>query len=348
MKNFPVLCAACAIVAVICGCWRGPAFEEKVFAGETQGTTYTVRIVSAELTAEQIVSAQGAITDILALVDRLMSTYRPDSEVSEFNRSRSTAPFPVAPELIEVLEVAQQVSRASGGAFDVTVGPLVRAWGFGPEGQPEPPPPEELERLKKEVGYQDLKINPQDDTIRKTRPGLSVDLSGIAQGYTVDRLAAALTACGIPNYMIEIGGEVKALGHNVRGVPWRIGVEKPVPGAREIQLVLSISNTAVSTSGDYRQYREVGGVRISHTIDPRTGRPIEHALASVTIVNPSCMLADAYCTAIMVLGPEDGYRLAVEKELAALLLIHAGEGKFAEKTTPAFQAFLEAAEAGGG
>jgi len=340
MKNTTLVSAACMLVAA-CACSRGPGFQEKIFAGETQGTTYTVRIVAAELTAEKVESAEAAIGETLALVDSLMSTYRPDSQISDFNRSQSTEPFPVAPELIDVLQIAQEVSQASKGAFDVTVGPLVQAWGFGPAGLPEPPPPETLKRLKSEIDYEDLELDPANRTIRKTRPGITIDLSGVAQGYTVDRLALELDGCGIPNYMIEIGGEVKARGHNARGIPWRIGVEKPVPGAREIQLVLPISNTAVSTSGDYRQYREVGGVRISHTVDPRTGRPIQHTLASVTVVNPSCTLADAYCTAIMVLGPEEGYQLAVDKHLAALMLIHAGESQFTQKTTPAFDAFLE-------
>jgi len=329
-----------AILLLLAACSRQPAFQERVFTGETQGTTYTVRIVAPRIAPRDAQNADSGIRATLGLIDRLMSTYRPDSQISLFNRSASTDPFDATPELIDVLETAQQVSHASNGAFDVTVALLVRAWGFGPDGLPEPPPPDELARLRDLVGYRALEINPTQNTLRKTRPEITVDLNGIAQGYTVDKLALALDALEFQNYMIEIGGEVKARGHNARGIPWQIGVERPIPNAREIQLVLPVSNTAVSTSGDYRKYRETGGVRISHTIDPRTGRPIEHKLASVTIVNPSCTLADAFCTAIMVLGPEDGYQLALKENLAALMLIHNGPENFTDRQTPQFQAFL--------
>ena len=326
---------------LLAACSREPAFQERVFNGETQGTTYTVRIVAPHISPDDAQNTDNAIRATLDLIDRLMSTYRPDSQISLFNKSHSTDPFPVAPELVEILETARHVSDSSNGAFDVTVAPLVRAWGFGPDGLPEPPPSDELARLRDLVGYRRLEIDPAQNTIRKTRPEITVDLNGIAQGYTVDKLALALDTLEFQNYMIEIGGEVKARGHNARGIPWQIGVERPVAGAREIQLVLPISNTAVSTSGDYRKYRETGGVRISHTIDPHTGRPIEHKLASVTVVNPSCTIADAFCTAIMVLGPEDGYQLALQENLAALMLIHNGPENFTERQTPQFQAFLK-------
>lgn len=329
-----------AIIIPLAACSSQPAYQERVFTGETQGTTYTVRTVAPNITPHDAQNAEKAIRATLDLVDRLMSTYRPDSQISLFNKSASTEPFPVAPELVEILQTAQQVSEASNGAFDVTVAPLVRAWGFGPDGLPQPPPPGELARIREQVGYRGLEINPAQNTIRKTRPDITIDLNGIAQGYTVDKLALALDAIPFENYMIEIGGEVKARGHNARGIPWQIGVERPVPNAREIQLILPISNTAVSTSGDYRNYRETAGVRISHTIDPRTGLPIQHKLASVTVVNPSCTIADAFCTAIMALGPEDGYQLALHQNLAALMLIHNGPQNFTERQTPQFQALL--------
>ncbi|MCX5770662.1 MAG: FAD:protein FMN transferase [Candidatus Hydrogenedentes bacterium] len=328
---------------LLAACSREPAFQERVFTGETQGTTYTVRVVAPQITSDDAQKADDAILTTLDLIDRLMSTYRPDSQISLFNKSLSTDPFPVAPELVEVLEAARRVSDMSGGAFDVTVAPLVRAWGFGPDGLPEPPPPDELARLRDLVGYRGLEIDRAQNTLRKTRPEITVDLNGIAQGYTVDKLALALDALQFENYMIEIGGEVKAHGHNARGVPWQIGVERPVAGVREIQLVLPISNTSVSTSGDYRKYRETGGVRISHTIDPHTGKPIEHKLASVTVVNPSCTLADGFCTAIMVLGPEEGYQFAVKENLAALMLIHKGPEDFTERQTPQFEEIAKTA-----
>lgn len=339
----PGACLTLLLFLVPLSCTNRPAFDERIFSGETQGTTYNIRIAAETISEQQVNDATRIIAATLDLIDRLMSTYRPDSEISGFNDHAATAPFAVAPEMIEVFEAARRVSEASGGAFDVTVAPLVRAWGFGPDGLPQPPPPDELVRLRTRVGYQGIEIDSAAGTLRKTRPDIRVDLNGIAQGYTVDKLAARLDDAGFDNYMVEIGGEVKARGHNARGIPWRIGIERPVPGAREVQRVIPLSLTSISSSGDYRKYREVDGRRISHTIDPRTGRPIAHMLASVSIVNPSCTLADGFCTAIMVLGPDDGYQLAVRENLAAMLLTHAGEGRFTEKRTPQFDAFLKAA-----
>lgn len=324
-----------AAILLLAACSSKPGYEERVFSGETQGTTYTVRVVRADFSDARTEAVRSAIASRLARIDSLMSTYRPDSEISRFNQHAETTPFVVSAEMIEVLLAARRVSEASGGAFDVTVAPLVRAWGFGPDGAPQPPPPEELERLRGLVDYRAVEVDAEAGTLRKTRPDVIVDLNGIAQGYTVDRLAGDLDSLGEENYMIEIGGEVKGRGHNARGVAWRIGVERPVANVREIAFILPISNTAVSTSGDYREYREVDGVRISHTIDPRTGRPVQHKLASVTVVNPSCTVADGFSTAIMVLGPEEGYQLAVKENLAALLVIHSGE-TFIERQTPAW------------
>jgi thiamine biosynthesis lipoprotein len=333
-KRIPAL----AIALILAACSRQPAYRERVFAGETQGTTYTIRVVRTDFPEIEAEAIRIGIAERLARIDSLMSTYRPDSEISRFNQRAETSPFTVSPEMIEVFDAARSVSETSGGAFDVTVAPLVRAWGFGPDGAPQPPPTDEIERLRQRVGYRAIEIDPAANTLRKTRPDVTADLNGIAQGYTVDKIAADFDSLGEENYMIEIGGEVNARGHNARGIPWQIGIERPVVNVREIGLVLPISNTAVSTSGDYRKYREIGGVRISHTIDPRSGKPIQHKLASVTIVHPSCALADAYCTAIMVLGPEEGYRLAVKEDLAALIIVHDERETFTERQTPQFEA----------
>ncbi len=322
---------------VLAGCAPRPAWEERVFAGATQGTTYTVRVVRPAFPGGADKAIEAAIKRQLARIDSLMSTYRPDSEISRFNQHNETTPFAVSAEMIELMEAARTVSDVSGGAFDVTVAPLVRAWGFGPEGMPQPPPPAELDRLRSLVGYKMIEINREFSSLRKTAPDIAIDLNGIAQGYTVDRIAGEFNNAGEANYMIEIGGEVKAKGHNVHGIPWQIGVERPIVNAREIALVLPVSNTALSTSGDYRAYRESGGLRISHTIDPRSGRPIQHKLASVTVVHPSCTLADGFCTAIMVLGPENGYQFAVKENLAAMLVVHDGGAGFTEQTTPEWE-----------
>ena len=306
-----------------------------VFTGATMGTTFTVKVL-VEPGIADLNTLGAAIQAALDDVDAKMSTYKPESELSRFNRHDSDTPFPVSAETAEVFRIALEVSRQSGGAFDVTVGPLVNAWGFGPETRSDTPPDEErLARLRESVGYQHLAIDEQDRLIKK-KPDLYCDLSGVAKGYATDRVAQAIEEHGGMNYMVEVGGEIRVRGHNAAGTPWRIAIEKPVTGAAgSYQQVLSLEETALATSGDYRNYYVEKGQRLSHTIDPRTGRPIAHALASVSVLHPECARADAYATAILALGPEDGYAFALEHNLAVLLIIHDGDA-FITKTTPAF------------
>jgi len=319
--------------------------------GETQGTTYQVKVV---LTADGAGrEASGRIAETvearLAEVDKKLSSYRPDSELSRFNAHASTTPFKVSPELLEVFEIAQRISEISGGAFDLTVAPLVAAWGFGPGGPQQRQPAEnELAPLRQRVGYRNIDIHKAASTLRKTRPDIVCDVNGVAQGYTVDKLAADLDALGFANYMVEVGGEVKVRGLNANGVPWRIGIENPTPGLRSIAMVVPLTNRALSTSGDYRDFYEQAGVRISHTLDPRTGRPLTHALASVSVIHEGCAMADALCTALMVLGPEEGFELALKHNLAARFVIHDGAEGFFDKATPAFDAIAAGAAEGHG
>ena len=323
------------LFVLACGC--RPAPQQCVFAGETQGTTYTVKVVAQSVSRGQESAIRQAIGDRLARIDETMSTYRPDSEISRFNRFEEATPFQVSPELIEVFSLAIEVSEASQGAFDITVAPLVEAWGFGPDKKSRrAPTDEELATLRARVGYEKIAVDPARATLRKILPGVHCNLNAIAQGYTADKLAADLDRLGCSSYMVEVGGEIKAKGRNARGAPWRIGIEKPIATARAIQRVISLDNRALSTSGDYRNYYEKDGVRVSHTIDPKTGRPITHALASVSVIHDSCALADAYATALMVLGPDKGYDLAVKLNLPALFIVHQGGDAFSEKPTPSF------------
>ena len=310
------------------------------FLGETMGTTFTVKVVVPAARWAQVAErVEPAIQAELDLVNARMSTWRADSELSQFNQSAETAPTTMSPETLEVFRIAQEVSAASGGAFDVTVGPLVNAWGFGPDGQTlEGPSDAELVALRARVGYQALDIDRAASTLRKARPDVYCDLSAVAKGYGVDRVAQALEGLGIDNYMVEIGGEIRTRGAK-DGRGWHLAIEKPVMTHRETQKVLAIppGGLALATSGDYRNYLEVDGVRLSHTIDPRTGRPIAHALASVSVIHAECAYADAYATALMVLGPEDGYHLALDLDLAALFIIRDAPGQFTEKATSAFE-----------
>ena len=327
-----------AVALLIVSCHSSSRVREYEFAGEAQGTTYSVKVVAGELSTSTENAIRQAIGVRLGAIDRMMSTYRPDSELSRFNRFHETTPFKASPELVEVVQLAAEVSAATDGAFDITVAPLVEAWGFGPaQGRRQSPPSdEELADLCADVGYAQVEASSSDNTLRKTQPGVQCDLNGIAQGYTVDKLAAGLEAMGYGNYVVELGGEVKAHGANERGAPWRIGLEKPRVSERSLDRAISPGNKAVSTSGDYRKYYEKEGVRMSHTIDPHTGRPIAHDLAAVSVIHDSCALADAYATALMVLGPDKGYAWAQERGLAARFITHSGPDAFIEKASPAF------------
>jgi thiamine biosynthesis lipoprotein len=187
------------------------------------------------------------------------------------------------------------------------------------------------------VGYEKLEMRASPPALRKAAAGVAIDLDGIAPGWAVDRLAERLEALGVRDYLVEIGGEVRARGDSPEQRRWRVAVEKPLAGERVAQAVIELGNNGVSTSGDYRDYREMDGRRISHTIDPRTGLPVAHRLASVTVVHASVAAADAWATALMVLGPEEGMALARREGLAALFVEHGRRaGEFDEAETPQF------------
>jgi thiamine biosynthesis lipoprotein len=242
---------------------------------------------------------------------------------------------------MEVLKVAEFVSLRSDGAFDITVGPLVEAWGFGSRGAEEQAPSERsLQALLSDVGYRLLVLDAAEKKLRKTRPAVEVDLSAIAKGYGVDRIAEALDGLGHHEYLVELGGELRARGQRLDGNPWRVAIEKPSEDLRRIHQVLELKNRAMATSGDYRNYYELDGRRISHTLDPRSGRPLDHSLASVSVLHERAVLADAWATALNVLGENAGYTLAIEEGLAAYFITRSAPGKFESRSTPSFAAHL--------
>jgi len=317
-----------------CGDHTGQA-RLKEFDGETQGTTYHIKVVDLPpaLSPEAV---HGAIEAELDDITRHLSTYTPDSELSQFNRNHDTGWLPASAGLVAVLTEARRVSELTGGAYDVTVGPLVDLWGFGPEDTGERIPSDaDIAAAQARVGYTHLELRPEPPAIRKDIPDLSVDVNSIAQGYTVDRVAERLDSLGIANYLVEIGGELRGKGLNQLGGHWRIGIERPSPGERAVYSIIRIADVGVSTSGDYRDYFERDGKRYSHTIDPHTGRPVTHKLASVTVISENTMRADALSTALMVLGPDAGYQLAEQAGLAAYFIIST-DGGFTDRETPAF------------
>ena len=338
-KQFGAVLLALGLAASACAPTAPPrdVTPGHAFEGTTMGTTFTVRVVGVQMGASRLKAVRTAVARTLADVDGKMSTYDPSSELSRFNRTTATEPFPMSADTIAVLRQAIEISTVSDGAFDVTVAPLVDAWGFGPSDAPAVPPTEDqIARLRARVGYDKLQVDELTATVRKTDPGLACDLSAIAKGYAVDRVADLLAAEGFEHFLIEVGGEVRAAGTNERGEPWRVGIERPEPGAAAIQRVVGLSNLALATSGDYRNYYEFDGRRVSHTVDPRTGRPVAHRLASVSVLAPLCVRADGLATALEVLGPEAGYRLATDQGWAALFVTREEDGTFSERMTAAF------------
>ena len=303
------------------------------------GTYYRVTVADAVNDA-----AVGRLTRIieetLVEIDNQMSTYIGDSELSRFNLSSDTGWRDASPALVEVLLEARRVSELSAGAFDVTVGPLVNLWGFGPDPDPgEAPTANAVWRAASGIGYHRLEVRASPPGVRKRIPQLYVDLSAIAKGYAVDRLAARLAAAGAGNTLVDIGGEVYASGLNPSGEPWRIGIEKPEEGARGAIEFIPLSNAAVATSGNYRNYVELDGRRYPHEIDPYTGRPVTHRTALVSVIASRAMEADALATALLVLGSEAGLALARRHGVAAYFVDHGDDGP-AVSASPAFRARL--------
>ena len=309
--------------------------------GETMGTTYAVKVVSADDTFDPA-RTRLAIETWLDQINSRMSHYLVDSEVAMFNRSFTTDPFPLASETVDLIATANEISRVSNGAFDITVGPFVDAWGFGPKEPPEIlPGSKALEELSAFVGYDLLVVDREASTVQKRRKELSVDLSAIAKGHAVDAVAAMLGELGLTDYLVEIGGELRANGNNQQGRPWRVAIERPDAGQVSKARIIELRDQSIATSGEYRNYYERDGARVSHTIDPRTGRPVSHELLAVSVLAQYCALADARATALEVLGPAAGYALAIEQGWVALFLIRGEDGRLVERATPAFNQPLE-------
>lgn len=311
----------------------------RVVTGSTMGTTYAVKLLQSDDTLD-MGALESAIDARLERINAQMSTWLPDSELSRFNASTSPDWFAVSTDTVRVVEAARAVSVLSGGAFDVTVGGVVNLWGFGPGGgDARTPSAREIETAMTATGYRQLESRASPPALRKGRPQMYVDLSAIAKGFAVDALARLLDARQVRSYLVEIGGELRARGAKPDGSPWKVGIERPSPDAQSVQSVIALRDAAIATSGDYRNYRERDGRRYSHTIDPRTGRPIAHALASVSIIAGSAMRADALATAVMVMGPEQGWRLVEREGLAAQLIVRSERG-FRVLATPAFETYL--------
>ena len=282
------------------GCRTEPFNQRMVFQGQTMGTLYTVQIVVQEDIDRTTI--QESIQSQLDRVDLLMSNWLETSEVSRFNKSSEG--LTISPETTEVIAKALRIANQTGGAFDPTLGPLIKLWGFGPKKRGSFPDQDEVNACLAKIGYQHLRL--EGNRLSKDIPEITVNLSAIAKGYGVDLVSEKLKSMGYRDFAVEVGGEVRTSGVNDRGTHWRFAIENPLSETTERQIfcVTSLDNRALATSGDYRNHFVYQGQRFSHIIDPRNGFPIRPGVVSVSVVAPDCCTADALATAAMVMGPK--------------------------------------------
>lgn len=311
---------------------------EVLLQGNTMGTTYHVKIVATkQQVADKNIHAQ--IDALLKQVNQQMSTYIPDSELSRFNNNPTTEPVEISEGLREVIAESIRLGKLSNGKLDVTVGPLVNLWGFGPDLRPDKIPSPEVEAAaRKRIGLDKLSLN--GNMLQKSIPNLYVDLSTTAKGYGVDKVADLIEAQGFKNYLVEIGGEMRLKGVKHTGELWAVAIEKPISKERSVQDIILPQDNAIATSGDYRNYFEVNGQRFSHIIDPDTGKPINHKLVSVTVIAPKSMTADGLSTTLMVMGEAKGLAFANEHNIAALFISKSEHG-FVQENTVKFVPYLK-------
>ena len=341
LVKWPVAMLLAVFVLVGCDLF----YQESVvgFEGQTMGTSYSVKWVDKN--AARVQALQHRADLALVELNQQMSTYIPDSEISRFNALPGASELEVSDALAFVVAESLRISQDSGGAFDPTVGPLVNLWGFGPDGRIETAPTDaEIEAVRSRVGYANISLLENPTRLKKAGDQY-LDLSAIAKGYGVDMLAELLEAQGIKNYLVEIGGELRAKGFKPEGEHWRIAIESPLTSERSIGRIINVKDIGIATSGDYRNYFEEKGVRFSHTIDPATARPISHRLASVTVLSETCAEADALATTLMVMGDVAGFQFAKEKGIAAYFLVKdANSDGFIEMATDPFEQYVQVQE----
>jgi len=330
--RYVIIAVAAGLLIYYYGFYTPTVYVSKEHTGDTMGTKYRVQVAQFPENRDW----QEIIDEIQSRLDTLeqmMSAYRQDSDVSRFNAFASTEDwFSVSEETAQVVQTALEISQLSEGAFDVTVAPLVRHWGFGAGGNQRLARPfEELRSeailLKERTGYEKLSVRLDPPALKKSIPELTIDLSAIAKGFAVDSIAELLDAHKITDYLIEVGGKVRGKGKKNKDNDWTVGVEKPTVRYSGTQQTFPLKDQSLATSGSYLQYREIEGRRVSHLIDPRTGLPaqIEGKLVSVAVLAPNCARADAMATAMFVLGEQKGIELATRHSIAVLLLLRTGD-----------------------
>ncbi|MDH0302198.1 MULTISPECIES: FAD:protein FMN transferase [unclassified Pseudomonas] len=316
---------------LLSACNQGPTLER--FGGPTMGSSYSIQYVR-QPGGPAPAQVQAEVEGILQAIDTRYSTYRGDSAVSRFNQLPANQCLPIDADLLELVSFGQHLAEQSQGAFDLTVEPLLDLWGFGPQAREmHVPDSQAVASARQRVGYRHLRI--EGDALCKDA-AVELDFNSIAAGHAVDLIAERLQGMGIDSFLAEATGELKAVGRKPDGSTWRVALELPQEDRQIARQVIDVQGLAVSTSGDYRHYFEDNGRRYSHTFDARLGRPVEHDLASVTVLDASALRADGYSTLLLVLGPRQGWDFAVAHGIAAVLVTRA-EGGFVSRSTPAFE-----------
>ena len=328
-KIYLTLTLLLCFVFAAADCWGE---QEHVIRGRTMGTTYSVKVVTGDLVS--IEGVKEKIDERLVEINRSMSTYQKDSEISRFNRFNKVGEkFKISNDFFQVMRIGQKIHRLSNGAWDGTVNPLVDLWGFGRSGrQDKIPPKSEIAALLSEIGFANIEVLSPGFLVKK-RAAVTVDLSSIAKGYGVDEVAALLRDLGYKNYLVEIGGEIFAAGRRKDSTSWRIGINRPRVDAAfdAVYAVVALGNQGFATSGDYRNFFEVDGVRYSHVIDPRTGFPISNGVVSVSIITGNCAMADGLATAVLVMGMKKGLEMIDRLDgVEGLIVIEQNNGKLAD------------------
>lgn len=300
------------------------------------------RISLAGVAPERKASLQKAVQQQLDEDDHQLSTWKNDSVLSRFNQYRGSDPQPVSENMADIVSLSLRIGRKTAGAMDITVGPLVNLWGFGPDKQPlKEPTQAQIDAAKALTGLQHLQViqKAEGAYLQKDLPGLYVDLSTVGEGFATDHLARLMEKEGINSYLVSVGGAVLTRGKNAQGQPWKVAIQKPTDRENAVQAVVDLQGHGISTSGSYRNYYELDGKRISHVIDPTTGRPIQHKLVSATVIATTALEADGWDTGLMVLGEEKAKALALRENLAVYLIEKQGEG-FSSWMSPQFKAFI--------
>ena len=330
------LCALLFLaVGAIGGCSEKP--EQLVFSGMTMGTSYQVKIITNDDVPTENLGEQ--IENRLSSLNQTFSTYIETSELMQFNQAKTGQPQAISEDMQVVMSIAQEVYGLTDGAFDPTVAPLVNLWGFGPnESNNVIPQSEQIQQALSVIGLNHLVLNKAAKKAQREQD-IKLDFSAIAKGYAVDAVADLLESSGIQHYLVEVGGELRAGGYKPNGDLWRIAIERPSLVQGDVQQVIALQDVAVATSGDYRNYFEKNGKRYSHTIDPRIGYPVDHELASVTVIEETAVKADALATAMMVMGPEDSLMLAEKYNIPVYILVKEADG-FKVQYSKAFAQYL--------